>query len=540
MLNLIQQWKKVVIIPACLFSIAQAQLPADTLQLLQTALGETKAAAPGGRISITRYGKEIYSSNWGYADLEHNIPVTDSTIFEAGSVSKQFTATALLLLVAEGKIQLDQSVRTYLPDMPDYGTPLTVRQLLVHTAGVKDWGSVAEVGGWPRGTRTYTQAHTREIIFRQQTLNFPSGTAYSYSNSGYALAVALIEKVTGSPFASFTETRLFQPIGMLHTRWRSDFRTVVKNRALAYQPSGDHFLLDMPFEYTHGHGGLLTTTTDLQKWNQYWAEEGFGPRLAALRLERGILNNGDTLEYAAGAVMIALLNGVREISHSGATAGYRAWLAAYPEKGLSIAILSNDASSSVVPLGRKLAYIFLGKPQPSVASVKRTDNELHAYTGLFMSTEGYDLITVDAAAGKLLLNKRVEYTPLRDGTFGTGRLRLVFTDTNSVGVKTTNGIRYYRKQPPVNPSATALGQYTGVFSSEEADAVITIRQQGNQLLAYRGTTVSMPMSPACKDVFTTRNGLLLAFKRNNKGEVEDCLISIDRAENLVFKKIKKQ
>ncbi len=179
-------------------------------------------------------GKPIVQKAYGMADLEHDAPNRADTIFEAGSVSKQFTAAAVLLLAQDGKLSLDDPVRKYVPELPDYGAPLTIRHMLHHTSGLRDWGEVASIAGWPRTSRVYTHAHVIDILCRQKALNFPSGAQYSYSNSGYNLAAIIVSRVSGKTFAEFSNERIFAPLGMTKTSWRDDYTRVVKGRAIAY------------------------------------------------------------------------------------------------------------------------------------------------------------------------------------------------------------------------------------------------------------------------------------------------------------------
>src|SRR5262249_55717220 len=169
------------------------------------------------------------------ADLEPDVRITPETIFEAGSVSKQFTAAAILLLAREHKLSLDDPVRQYIPELPDYHTPLTIRHMLTHTSGLRDWGNIAAIAGWPRTSRVHTHAHVLEIVSHQQALNFTPGTRWSYSNTGYNLAAIIVERVSGQPFPAFTRAHLFEPLGMTHTSWRDDYTRIVKGRALAYR-----------------------------------------------------------------------------------------------------------------------------------------------------------------------------------------------------------------------------------------------------------------------------------------------------------------
>ena len=382
----------------------------DTTARLDSLLLPWNTHTPGGVLTVARGNHILYSKAGGMADLEHHVAVTTESIFEAGSVSKQFTATCVLMLVEEGKVSLEDDIRKYFPEMLDYGKPILIKHMLAHISGIKDWGSVAVFGGWPRTTRAYTNDHAREIIFRQKSLNFPPGTEYSYSNSNYTLLTELVQRVSKQSFAAFTRERIFKPVGMTRTTWRDDFRDIVSGRAIAYQKRGRGYEQDMPFESTHGHAALLTTTRDLLTWLRYWANNKFGEKLSKMRETQGILNNGETISYAEGAVRVTTYNGVREVAHSGATAGYRAWLAYYPAKNLSVVYLSNDAGT--VPtssIGKKVAGIFFG-PSDSAptadTAVPAYDPQITALNelvGKYYSEEAEALFTVQVKDNKLVL-----------------------------------------------------------------------------------------------------------------------------------------
>src|SRR5688572_30066268 len=174
---------------------------------------------PGCSVAVSVDGKTTLAEAYGMSDLEHDVRNSADTIFEAGSVSKQFTAAAVLLLVRDGKISLDDPVRRYIPELPDYGMPLTIRHMLTHTSGLRDWGTVAGIAGWPRTSRVHTHAHVLEIVSKQKALNFPSGTQYSYSNTGYNLSAVLVSRLSGQSFAEFSQERIFKPLGMTRTSW---------------------------------------------------------------------------------------------------------------------------------------------------------------------------------------------------------------------------------------------------------------------------------------------------------------------------------
>jgi CubicO group peptidase (beta-lactamase class C family) len=234
------------------------------------------AASPGCAVGVSLNDEPVLTAAYGYADLEHDVHITPDTVFEAGSVSKQFTAMAVLLLAQQGKLSLDDNVRKYIPELPEYQAPITIRHLLNHTSGLRDWGSLEAIAGWPRTTRAYTHDHVLEILSRQKALNYTPGAEYSYTNSGYNLAAILVTRVSGKPFAQFSKEQIFQPLGMTSTQWRDDFRRIVKNRAIAYEQRGGTLRQLMPFEDVHGNGGLLTTVGDLLKWNANFATAKVG------------------------------------------------------------------------------------------------------------------------------------------------------------------------------------------------------------------------------------------------------------------------
>src|SRR6185369_15561693 len=170
------------------------------------------APAPGCAAAVSLNGDVVFEKAFGLADLEHNVPNTAQTIFESGSVAKQFTAAALVLLQQDGKLNIDDPVRKYITELPDYGAPLTIRHLLNHTAGLRDWGAVMGLTGAGRGARVINQDLAFDVIIHQRALDFTPGSEYSYSNSGYTLAAIIVERVSKQKFPAFVEERLFKPL----------------------------------------------------------------------------------------------------------------------------------------------------------------------------------------------------------------------------------------------------------------------------------------------------------------------------------------
>ena len=219
-------------------------------------------------VLVHEAGKRVYGRAAGFADREAGVKTRENTIFRLASITKPIVASAALKMIDLGLLSLDDPVRKYIPELPEYKDVVTIRHMLTHTSGLRDWGSVEGIAGWPRTSREYTHAHVLDIVSRQKSLNFEPGEHWSYSNTGFNLAAILVSRVSGMPFAQFEHERIFKPLGMTRTSWRDDHTRIVKGRAMAYSRQNNEYHTEMPFENVHGNGGLLTTVGDLLKWNE--------------------------------------------------------------------------------------------------------------------------------------------------------------------------------------------------------------------------------------------------------------------------------
>jgi CubicO group peptidase (beta-lactamase class C family) len=523
----------------CVVTLSIQAQSTDTIARINEIFTHWNNATPGGSVLVSIGDRILYNKAFGLADLEHNVPNTTETIFEAGSVSKQFTAASILLLATEGKLSAQDDVRKYIPELPTYDAPIIIQHLLNHTSGLKDWGVIGSLTGWPRTTRVYTQALALEIICKQKSLNFTPGTEYAYSNSNYSLLVTLVERVAKQSLAEFTRTRFFEPLGMTHTQWRDNFREIVPNRAVAYSMTASGYEQLMPFENIHGHGGLLTTPADLMKWNTLLATHKIGgDKMYADRTQRGTLKNGQKIIYAGG-LNIGEFNGFREISHSGATAGYRAWLAYYPDKIITIAILSNDANGNVVGIGKKIAEILLGKPsvksqQPQTVSVSEPD--LKKFTGSYRSIRNFDLFTITYSDNKLLLNGQL-LTPLhRDTVLRTGQ-KLAYVKPGRILAISGQDTASYRKVNSMDTTVRNVQGFTGTYFSKEADTEFTITTKNSEVWINRKPDTAYKLESLYYDGYSGDEFDLLEFKRDKKGKVTGFEISMSRAERIPFEKV---
>jgi CubicO group peptidase (beta-lactamase class C family) len=498
-------------------------------------------ATPGCAVGASVGGSTVVSKAYGLADLEHDVKNTPETIFEAGSVSKQFTAAAVLLLAREGKLSLDDPVRKFIPEVPDYGVPLTIRHMLNHTSGLRDWGSVAGIGGWPRTTRAYTHAHVLEIVSKQRALNFTPGTRYSYSNTGYNLAAVLVARVSGMPFAEFTQTRLFGPVGMTRTSWRDDHQRIVKGRAIAYSEQNGQYETLMPFENVHGNGGLLTTVGDLLKWNENFSKHVVGDTAFAREQETaGRFNDGRVHGYALG-LMVGTRDGLREIAHSGSTAGYRAHLTRFPDQSVNVAVLCNVSSGNATQLAEAVADLYLAPHAKKADSLKATHvltaAESAAIAGMFrddVTGEAQTVVTADG--GVRIGNARGPlYVATSPSRFVSANGNVLEFDARGSATLTDRyrTVDAFTKVEAAKPTPAELRALSGTYVSDESETTLIAAVEDGSLVLKRRPDTTIRLTPLYKDAFSGSIGTVI-FRRNNSGRVAELSVSQDRVWDMRF------
>ena len=504
-----------------------------------------RPGSPGCAVGASRDGRVLYTHGYGLANLEYDVPITAASIFESGSVAKQFTAAAIVLLAQDGKLSLDDDIRKYLPEVPDFGETIRIRHLLTHTSGLRDQWELLGIEGRGPGTQVHSPATTLDLVAHQKALNFPPGTEYSYSNTGYALAGVIVQRVSGQTLDAFTQARLFKPLGMTHTRWRDDFTDVVKGRTTAYSGNAERgFHTDMSFTNMIGNGGLLTTVGDLLLWN----ENFFNPRVGGQAFvdtmqTRMVLRNGRRITYALG-LEVSTYDGVPEVSHSGSTAGYRTFLARYPEQHVSVAVLCNVGIANPVLYGRRVADLLIEKPKAAAQSgapaITLTAAQVERWAGTYVNPRtdrAYTLVVRNGA----LVNEDAPRSAIEarspnafrlasgttlafDGTAPSRTLMLVTPDGDSA-----------RLMEAPRPSLTneRLADYAGTYASEELDVQLTVAVQGGRLVLQRREAEDAPLRPVYADDFASPVGSL-RFTRDASGRVTGFGIYNGRIRNVRF------
>jgi CubicO group peptidase (beta-lactamase class C family) len=502
---------------------------------------------PGCAVGVARNGTPILLRGYGMADLETGTPITAQTILESGSVAKQFTATAVLLLASEGKLRLDDDVRKYIPELPEYGRTITIRHLLSHTSGLREWSNLVADQGYPRGTRVTTQADLLDLVVRQKSLNYPVGDYYSYTNSGFALLPSIVERVSGMPFARFSLERVFKPAGMTDTRWRDDFTTIVPRRGQAYVRHSDGWHVEMPFENVHGPGGLLTTVNDWLKWNDALDKRVFGAVSDSL-LSQATLTSGRKIPYAMGLIN-GTYRGTTEWAHSGSTAGYSTYLARYPRAGVSIAVMCNSAGAPATSYVRQLADALIPDlaPPPVLDTTVADPNRLVRLVGIYRDDRTHDVTELFIERGQLRVRGGAPLRALRDGDFVAGAGSRVHFNTAADG--TPAGVRIAQSDGDTltwtfaaatrwQPTEAQLQGFAGKWYQPEIDMTWTARVEKGALVMQLRSGTQFTLIPAYTDAFEGGAYGTVWFTRDKKGNATALHLGASRVWDLVFVRAK--
>jgi len=520
----------------------QARVVAGADRVVEKAVKLSPAASPGCAVGISLDGRPVYERAFGMAEMEHNIPNTPQTVFESGSVAKQFTAAAIVLLSLDGKLGLDDPVKKYISELPDYGAPLTIRHLLNHTGGVRDWGSVLALTGYGRGDRVISQELAMDVIAHQHSLNFTPGAEYSYSNSGYTLLSTIVERVSKQSLPAFTEQRFFKPLGMSHTSWRDDYRRLVPGRAQAYVgPLSGPWRLEMPFMNVYGNGGMLTTVGDWLKWNAMLDSRSLGAPLVEALETTGVLNDGRKITYALG-IVVTNENGIRKVAHGGSTAGYQPFLSRYPDLKLSVAVMCNGASRNPSAMEREIFREIAGPfpAQTPPETIELKPEELQKYAALFREEKTHTPMRTVYENGVLRWEGGM-LRPLRDGAFQSGASRFRFSlgkDGKPISAEIVTGDETPRfaAEQDWSPTPAELQSFAGTWHSNEADASFTIEvDEGKAYLVQRPKTRRL-LRPQYKDHFTIGSEMVIWFTREG-GRITKLHVGASRMRDMPFERV---
>jgi CubicO group peptidase (beta-lactamase class C family) len=520
--------------------------------------------SPGCALSVMRYGRIVYEHGYGMADLDHNVTITPSTVFHVASMSKQFTAASIVLLAQQGKLSFDDDIRKYIPELHDFGTPITIRELIHHTSGLRDQWELLGLAGWRYSLDLITNDDVMSLITRQKELNFKPGDKNVYSNTGYTLLGLIVQRVSGMSLRAFTTANIFEPLGMKNTHFRDDHAEIVKNNAYGYAPEKDGtFRLSNTNFDTVGATSLHTTVEDIALWDEnfYHLRVG-GPGFVPQMLERGKLNSGEQIDYAFGLV-IGKYKGLPTVDHAGGDAGYRSDMTRFPEQHFSSAVLCNSSNTDPTSLVQKVADIYLaqeikaamGPDSPAAATaapgavVLPTGRQLDDDAGLYWDREDDNFVKTYMKEDKLHIafgvNTDFVLKPASDSLFHLAdvsfgdQVNLTFEPAaqdkprrllNSFG---DGKPIVYESVEAFAPSATALAEYAGEYTSEEIDPVYRIDVQDGKLMLKRLKNKPTELEPCVRDAFCSSLGTI-RFTRDPTGHISGFLLSDGRILNFRF------
>ncbi len=475
---------------------------------------EYKVGQPGAAALIAKDGKVIYRKAFGSADLELNVPMKPENVFELGSITKQFTAVAILMLMEQGKLHLEDTITRFIPDYPTHGKKITIHQLLNHTSGIK---SYTDMASFEKLARTDMSPTELIAVFKNEPMDFDPGEKWHYNNSGYILLGSIIEKASGQSYASFIQEHIFNKLGMVHSYYGSK-STLIPNRAHGYQPTKDGFAnadyLSMSLPYAAG--SLMSTVDDMLLWSQAIHNNTL---ITAASKQKAFsnytLNNGD-LDYYGYGWAPNEINGIPTIEHGGGIFGYTTMGIYAPAQNLYAIVLTNTSSPAPVDVTIKMAAIALGKPYVTQALVKLSNAQLQKWVGMYAFDEGVlRAITLekDTLYSQREGSNKLRLIPTSSSSFNFEGFTTQYEFTEANGKRTAlmkDRIRQYKgveteKQfaPPkksVEMDAATLQQYIGEYQLAP-EFVIEVTVEGNRLFAQATNQPKFEIFPEKPDTF---------------------------------------
>jgi CubicO group peptidase (beta-lactamase class C family) len=549
-----------------LATLAPAVLPADetTDKVDKLFAAWDKATTPGAALAVVKDGRIVYERGYGMAKLEDGLVNTPDKVFDIGSVSKQFTAACAAFLVREGKIGLDDDIRKYLPEMPAYERPVTVRHLLHHTSGLRDYNALLSLAGFRPESDAPTVDEAYEILCRQKKLNDAPGDEYSYTNSGYFLLSRIVERASGKSLNAFAQERIFKPLGMTKTLFQDDHTQIIKDRATGYTRGEKGYAISMSNWDMTGDGNVYTTVRDLYLWDQAFYTNALGKDLMDMLQTTGALNGGKKIDYAWGLV-VREYKGLKVVEHGGAWVGFRAALVRFPEQRFSVIILANLDSIDPSGLAFKVADIYLaGQPKeppeeearPEAkkgAAVKPFDAakaDLEALTGTWKDTKFGRWLLLSLKEGTLVAalgGRSFPLTPAAPGKFIVAGNPMNIRFELEAGEKgrpararlfigSTQEILLEKAAPLKALSANELAEYAGTYVSDELLGVrYTLGVEKDKLTVAMRTMAPAPLQAMAPDEFSLpAYGFNAEFTRGKGGKVDGFTVNAGRAAGIVF------
>jgi CubicO group peptidase (beta-lactamase class C family) len=517
-------------------------------------------SCPGCALGVVRDGEMIYKRGYGMANLEYGIALSPRSVFRTASVGKQFTAMAIAILHQQGKLSIDDPLSKYFPEFPDWADEVTVRHLVHHTSGIRDYLTLAWLAG--KGDEDYySDEYALDLIGAQHHLNFPPGDEHLYSNSGYLLLAYIVKRVTGESLREWAAENIFGVLGMKNSHFHDDHTHIVPFRADGYAPTEDGFRISMTILDMVGDGGVYTTVEDFLLWDRNFYHNtlgGGGEELIELVTTPGELNTDEEMTYAFG-LGVEEYRGLRLIEHGGSFVGFRTDTIRFPEQRFSVVVYCNRADANPDKRSRKVAELYLGdvmgpdessaaKASREVEGVEVPAKQLESLAGYYWSETRREAQEVTWSDGKLAFvytdEQRFEMIPLAADRFAV-QSPWFGAEVSFKGI--VGGIRQmevsldgakkpmlYESFVPREPSAEDLEAYTGTYVSDELGVSYALDVEDDSLVFRIVRHEAHELEPLFGEVFSNDDYGVFEFKRKANGTATGFSLDAGRVRNLEF------
>jgi CubicO group peptidase (beta-lactamase class C family) len=519
-----------------------------------------KADHPGAALGIFKNGEIIYAKGYGYANLEYDIPISSTSVFRIASTSKQFTAASIVLLAQQGKLSLDTTLDTFFPEFPNYAKTITVRHLLNHTSGIRDYLVLASLSGLGNED-FYEDKDVMKWLINQEELNFKPGDEHLYSNSGYWLLGQIVQKVTETTMAEYAMKEIFKPLGMNNTHFHNDYTAIVKNRASGYYPTQDGgFQISMTTLNMIGDGGIFTTIEDLKKWDDaYYNSKTLTRDFWKTMTTTTILNDGTPNEYASG-LSVSEYNGHKIIQHGGAFVGFRAQKFQFPDDHFTVVVLANRGDANPNELASNVTDLFLDPIEVSTSNkdasgavsnsafakakpIQLPLSDLKKLEGSYWDADSKisrnltivnDTLVYDRGRGRVTKMEAVSKNTFR--WIGPNIPIILTLDNPNTPSSFTldipgQGVSSFQKYEPIAQlTPEQIQRYEGDYYSKELDVTYTFKKEDNGLTLYINGESFAPIDPIMKDRFNVAGYIVFDFTKDQ----QEFRASAGRVQNMRF------
>jgi len=532
---------------------ASAQATADQVRRVDSMFASyTTNGSPGLAVAVVRDGQMVFSKGYGLANLEHQIPITSSTVFDVASVSEQFTGLAVAMLVQQGKISLTDDIRQYLPELHQFPTAITVDHLVHHTSGMRDWPGTLMLAGW-RYDDVISFQQILTMAARQRSLNFVPGSEYTYSNTGYNLLAEMVQRVTRQSFRAWTDSNIFRPLGMTQSVFRDDHQLVVPQRALGYSRAANGRWLAVTNNLTAlGSSSLFSSADDMARWLINFDDARVGGRSAMTQMRtRGVLNAGDTIPYAFG-ISHGTYRGSATLSHSGSWAAFVSFLVHFPDQRAGVVVLANTPSVNTSRAAYALADIFLGDALASLTTASPTSlpnvtvpaAQLDRFAGVYRLGPGWyvrirrvnnGLVAHVAGESEAPMTARSAQEFWVDN-YGAA---MTFAEATTAPAShlTYRGRRADRVDERGMTPPRRLDEFLGTYESAELGIAYPVELIGGRLVVRSRQHGDITLTHQWRDDFSGSMAGMRSvdFQRDSRGQVIGFVVNIDeRSRNIHF------